>query len=128
VRRRSEFRYHILFHIAQQVLLHEQDRRVKLEVGILFFAKSVPFVFADEAPDRRIVFSDRLDHLAGLGNRHSGIVLALYDEKGLRDVFRHVERRGAIEIGAHFGIAFVAVLYAARIALFERDLEDLLRF
>src|SRR5580698_3280321 len=71
----------LLHATSQQVLLDERDRRVLLVVLVLLLREPVPFVEADEIPDRRPMLPNRADDLVGLGLGHARVVRAGDDEE-----------------------------------------------
>ena len=58
----------------------------------------------------------RVDDLLALANRDPGIVAALIDEQRHVDTLHLVQRRDALQMGAHIGIALVAIFLAAQVA------------
>src|SRR5262249_7898969 len=102
--------------LFQQVLLHEGDRGVELVVLVGLLLKAVPFVLADQVPDRAAVLPDRRDHLVRLVLRDAGIVGSLNHEQRFRDLPGVRERRNPDQELAHLRVPLVAVLYAAQVA------------
>src|SRR5688572_25169041 len=78
--------------LTKQVLAHEHDRRVELEIGVALLAESVTFIGGHEVPHGTSVLLDLRHHLLRLGARHPGIVAALHDEERLGDLSRIVQR------------------------------------
>jgi hypothetical protein len=65
---------------AEQVAAKELDLD-RLEIVLIgLLGEAVALILADDVPDRDMVLPERGDHLLGLGERHSGVVLALDDQ------------------------------------------------
>src|SRR5688572_18501005 len=102
--------------VPEQVLPQEENRQIKLIIGVAALAEAVSFVLAEKVPDRRVVFPDALDDLFGFADRNGGVVGALHHEERRGDAMRLGQRRDVLEKSAHGGVALIAVFDAPQVA------------
>ena len=74
--------------LLQQVLAHELNRGVELEVDVLLLLEAVAFVFSDEIPDGGGLLLQRGHDLIGLAFGDSRIIRSRDDEHRFRNLLR----------------------------------------
>ncbi len=112
----------------KQVFLQEFNGDVELIILVGFFLEAVAFVFGHNVPGGGSLLLEGFEDLIAFADRNARIVFAGDDHHGLLDFFDVVHGGDALQKFAHFGIAFIAVFHAAKIAairlgVFEKSNE-----